>query len=181
MRLRAAGLATLVFDLLTESDAADWGPVCDMKLLAGRLLAGIEWAAAQPEVEGLSIGLYGAGIGAAAALLAAAEEPETVAAVVCRGGRPDLAGDALARVKAPTLLLVGSWDEPGLELNRAALARLTCHKELEVIPGATQLFDEPGALDNVARWSAPWFVRYLMLERTWGEAGGCEGSCSCRV
>jgi putative phosphoribosyl transferase len=166
-QLRAAGLATLLFDLLTEAEAADRANVFDIPLLARRLLAAVPWVANQPEVADLPIGLFGASTGAAAALTAAAMSPESVAAVVSRGGRPDLAGNTLPRVLAPTLLLVGSRDEPVLGLNRQALAKLTCPKRLVVIPGASHLFEEPGTLADASRWAAEWFVRYLAMERRW--------------
>jgi putative phosphoribosyl transferase len=158
--LQGAGLATLLFDLLTEPEASDRANVFDIPLLARRLLAGARWVAGQPEVANLPIGLFGASTGAAAALIAAAMAPESVAAVVSRGGRPDLAGDYLPRVRAPTLLLVGSHDQSVLLLNREALARLTCPKRLAVIPGASHLFEEPGTLEDVAKRAAEWFVQY---------------------
>ena len=173
-RLRQAGMATLLFDLLTSAEAADRANVFDVPLLAKRLIAGAKWVAAQPEVGHLPLGLFGASTGAAAALVAAGASPEAFAAVVSRGGRPDLAGPALPKVKAPTLLLVGSRDDRVLDLNRQALARMQCQCELQVIPGATHLFEEPGTLDNVARWAANWFVRHLSMEKTWER-------CSCQV
>ena len=166
-QLRAAGLATLLFDLLTAREAADRSKVFDVDHLAQRLEAGIQWVASQSEVMDLPIGLFGASTGAAAALMAAANASASVVAVVSRGGRPDLAGENLPRVNAPTLLLVGSRDEQVLELNRQALARLTCPKRLVVIPGASHLFEEAGTLEDASRWAAAWFVQYLAMERTW--------------
>jgi pimeloyl-ACP methyl ester carboxylesterase len=135
--------------------------------LAQRLLAGTQWVASQSEVAGLPIGLFGASTSAAAALIAAARAPASITAVVSRGGRPDLAGDDLSRVSAPTLLLVGSRDEHVLGLNRQALTRLTCPKRLVVIPGASHLFEEAGTLETASRWAAEWFVQYLVMEQLW--------------
>ena len=170
-QLRLAGLATLLFDLLTDAEAADRRNVFDIPLLARRLLGARHWVAKQPETAGLPAGLFGASTGAAAALVAAASAPESIGAVVSRGGRPDLAGEALREVHAPTLLLVGSRDAQVLDLNRASLARLPGPKRLVVIPGATHLFEEPGTLEEVARWAAEWFVHYLAMERTWRDGG----------
>jgi putative phosphoribosyl transferase len=165
-QLRTAGLATLLLDLLTEEEEADRANVFDIDLLADRLLAARGWLRVQPDVAGLQMGYFGASTGAAAALKAAAKSPAGIAAVVSRGGRPDLAGEDLARVRAPTLLLVGSRDTAVLQLNQAVLARLTCPKRLTVIPGATHLFEEPGTLEEVARLAAGWFVRHLAIEPT---------------
>jgi len=162
--LERAGLGTLLIDLLEEDEAEDRARVFDIDLLAKRLLAASEWLAHQPETEGLPKGYFGASTGAAAALLAAARQPEMVAAVVSRGGRPDLAHEALAQVQAPTLLIVGGQDEVVLELNRQALEQLRCRKQLVVIPGATHLFPEPGALEEVARLAQDWFRRHLIGE-----------------
>lgn len=159
--LGRAGYATLLFDLLTEAEAVHRANVFDIDLLAQRLASAIDWAGAEPELASLPIGLFGASTGAAAALVAASEVPEKVAAVVSRGGRPDLAGDALEKVKAPTLLLVGGLDRVVIGMNEDALARLTCEKKLEVIPGASHLFEEPGTLEAVANAAAAWFIRYL--------------------
>ncbi|MCP3102565.1 dienelactone hydrolase family protein [Myxococcus sp. K15C18031901] len=168
--LRAAGLGTLLFDLLGEDEEAlDAGTGAlrfDIPFLARRLVTVAEWARGLPEVEGLPLGLFGSSTGAAAALVAAALRPEQVGAVVSRGGRPDLAGPALARVRAPTLLLVGGRDEVVLGLNEDALEELHCVRELIVVPGATHLFEEPGALEDVARRAADWFSRYLDADRT---------------
>ncbi len=159
--LQEAGLATLLLDLLEEPESQDRHKVFDIELLAGRLQAAAEWLAREPETQALRLGYFGASTGAAAALVAAARRPEAVGAVVSRGGRPDLAWDDLPAVDAPTLLIVGGHDEEVLELNRQALARLGCPKELVVIPGATHLFPEPGALEEVARLAGRWFNRHL--------------------
>lgn len=161
-RLRQAGLATLLFDLLTEAEAQDRTNVFDLPLLARRLLCGAEWADGQPEVGGLPTGLFGASTGGGAALIAAALASASIAAVVSRGGRPDLAGSYLPLVQAPTLLIVGGDDSAVIRLNRQAFARLTCTRELAVIPGAGHLFEEPGTLESAADWAAGWFARYLV-------------------
>ncbi|AWV01881.1 alpha/beta hydrolase [Burkholderia sp. JP2-270] len=159
-----AGFATLLFDLLDRNEERVDSRTAiyrfDIQLLADRLSAAIAWARAQTDIGSLRIGLFGASTGAAAALVAAAHDP-AVGAVVSRGGRPDLAGDALEHVSAPTLLIVGACDEQVLHLNRLAAARLTCETAIEVVPGATHLFEEPGALDTVARLAASWFIRWL--------------------
>lgn len=157
-QLEAAGLGTLLFDLLTEEEAASRANVFDIPLLASRLGAAIRWVRNDPDLMSLPIGLFGASTGGGAALVAAARMPEAVQAVVSRGGRPDLAGDWLPRVRAPTLLIVGGADSGVLELNRSALASLNCAKRLAVVPGATHLFEEHGALEAVAREAAGWFV-----------------------
>jgi putative phosphoribosyl transferase len=159
--LNRAGLLTLLFDLLTPAEADDPANVFGIELLAGRLAAATRWLRGQPAGRDLPIGYFGASTGAAAALWAAAEPGAGVGAVVARGGRPDLAGARLGAVTAPTLLLVGSHDELVLDLNRAARARLRGVSELVVIPGATHLFAEPGALEAVARLAADWFVGHL--------------------
>jgi putative phosphoribosyl transferase len=156
-----AGCATLLFDLLTEDEASDRRNVFDIPLLAQRMVGATTWARREsglPGVPSVPIGYFGASTGAAAALVAETMTPERIAAVVSRGGRPDLAGEALKRVKAPTLLIVGSRDEQVLELNRAAQSRLTCENELKIIPGATHLFEEPGTLEEAASAAAAWFV-----------------------
>jgi dienelactone hydrolase len=130
-------------------------------LLAGRLIGATDWLTQYPDTRDLRVGYFGASTGAAAALVAAAERPQAVGAVVSRGGRPDLAGSALPRVKAPTLLIVGGNDPQVIELNWAALAQLRCEKRLAIIPGATHLFEEPGALDDVARLAREWFETHL--------------------
>lgn len=160
-QLEAAGLGTLLFDLLTEEEAAGRANVFDIPLLASRLVAVIRWVRDHPDLMALPLGLFGASTGAGAALVAAARVPEAVQAVVSRGGRPDLAGDWLSRVRAPTLLMVGGADAGVLELNRSALASLTCPKRLVVVPGATHLFEERGALETVAREAAGWFVGWF--------------------
>jgi dienelactone hydrolase len=156
-----AGFATLLLDLLTEEEASRRANVFDIELLSERLLGAIDWVAGEPELAGLPIGLFGASTGAAAALKAAAARPGRVAAVVSRGGRPDLAGEALERVQAPTLLIVGGRDEAVLSLNHEAMRRIGGLCRLEVAPGATHLFEEPGALDLVTRLAADWFARQL--------------------
>lgn len=174
-RLRAAGLATLLLDLLTPEEEAldlETGRLrFDIPFLTGRLLSATGWALGQRGIGELPLGYFGASTGAAAALLAAAERPDRIHAVVSRGGRPDLAGTALHRVECPTLLLVGGADPKVLELNRAALARMRCHAQLRIVPRATHLFPEPGALEEVARQSAAWFRRYLGSPE-WAPSGG---------
>jgi dienelactone hydrolase len=161
--LQSDGLATLLLDLLTAEeesrDRRDGSLRFDVALLASRLRAATVWAAGV--LPALPLGYFGASTGAAAALLAAAAEPDRVRAVVSRGGRPDLADDALSRVKAPTLLLVGGNDPLVLDLNRQALARLRALAELRVIPRATHLFEEPGTLAAVARAASDWFAQHL--------------------
>jgi len=159
--LQSAGMATLLFDLLSEAEAGDRSRVFDIALLADRLREAVDWARADGDAGSLPIGLFGASTGAAAALVAAADAPEAVRAVVSRGGRPDLAGESLLRVRAPTLFIVGGADDIVLQLNRAALAALTCEKSLEIVPGATHLFEEPGALDEVIDAAGAWFGRFL--------------------
>jgi dienelactone hydrolase len=163
--LREAGLGTLLLDLLTEpeetADRRTGRLRFDIGLLARRLAGAVQWLADEPETTGLAVGYFGASTGGGAALVAAAEDPDAVAAVVSRGGRPDLAGDALPAVTAPTLLIVGGEDHQVLDLNRQALEQLTTEKRLAVVPGATHLFEEPGALDQVAALAADWFVRHL--------------------
>lgn len=163
--LNESGLATLLIDLLTgdeqEVDLQTARLRFNISFLAERLVAITEWLEGRPEVAGLEIGHFGASTGAAAALVAAAELPRSVRAVVSRGGRPDLAGDALARVEAPTLLIVGGADPVVLDLNRNAMARMHCVRELQIIPGATHLFEEPGALAEVAALARDWFLDKL--------------------
>jgi dienelactone hydrolase len=163
--LQQDGLATLLLDLLTEqeelTDVRTAEFRFDIPLLADRLVGAIDWAEAHPELASLRIGLFGASTGAAAALIAAARRPGAVRAVVSRGGRPDLAERALDAVVAPTLLIVGGQDNVVIELNRAAFDRLKEPKELEIVPRATHLFEEPGALEQVSRLAAEWFQRYL--------------------
>jgi len=161
--LEEAALATFLFDLLDEEEAADRRLVFDIELLGRRLLAATERIAREPGAADLPVGYFGASTGAAAALVAAAERPD-VRAVVSRGGRPDLAGSALARVRAPTLLIVGGWDVEVLKLNEEALARLAGERRLEVVPRASHLFEEPGAIERVAELATAWFSRHLPAE-----------------
>jgi putative phosphoribosyl transferase len=163
--LNGAGLGTLLFDLLTTDEELDRAQVFDIPLLGDRLGLVTKWLEAQPEMTGLRIGLFGASTGAAAALWAAAEPSARVAAVVSRGGRPDLAFPVLAEVRAPTLLIVGGTDELVLDLNRQAQEQLRCESRLSVVPGATHLFEEPGALKEVAGLARDWFVRHLAPDR----------------
>jgi dienelactone hydrolase len=166
-QLGAAGLATLQFDLLAEAEALDLSNRFDVESLARRLIAGIHWVGGQPEVADLPIGLLGGGLGAAAVLVAAAMAPESVAAVVSRGGSPDLAGNDLPRIKAPTLLLVGNLDSRGHAFHAHSLARLTCEKQLVVIPGLNQLSEEWDAQEKAAGWAAEWFVHHLAMDPAW--------------
>lgn len=160
--LRRTGTGTLLFDLLTSQEESVYETRFDIPLLTRRLLAATRWARQYEATRDLAIGYFGASTGAAAALQAAAELPGTVAAVVSRGGRPDLAGEeALARVQAPTLLLVGGWDEAVIGLNRMAHGLLAGPKELVIVPGATHLFEEPGTLEEVAEQAAAWFKKHL--------------------
>jgi putative phosphoribosyl transferase len=163
--LNEADIGTLLVDLLTEPeeevDRLTGRLRFDIEFLARRLVGIIDWLRRNPETEALPIGLFGASTGAAAALVAAAVRPEDVTAVVSRGGRPDLALGALPFVQAPTLLIVGGADTTVIELNRRALEALQTEKRLEIVPGATHLFKEPGALDEVARLAADWFARHL--------------------
>jgi putative phosphoribosyl transferase len=157
-RLRAAGLATLLFDLLTDVEARDRDKVFDIALLARRLEGAVWWLRADPDIPELPIAFFGASTGGAAALVAAAHLGREVAAVVSRGGRPDLAAEALELVTTPTLLIVGGADTQVLELNRQAQSRMRCETRLEIVPGATHLFEEPGALERVAELAVAWFV-----------------------
>lgn len=163
--LQHAGLGTLLMDLLTrEEEAIDLQTRqlrFDIALLARRLVGAVDWLAEDAATRQLRIGCFGASTGAAAALIAAAERPAQVGAVISRGGRPDLAGDALPRVQAPTLFIVGGNDSVVLGLNRGALAQMRAVKKLEIVPGATHLFQEPGALERVADLAAEWFRKYL--------------------
>lgn len=167
-KLNGQGFGTLLVDLLTaeeeEVDRVTAEPRFDIDLLAGRLIGATDWLREQPTTSSLGIGLFGASTGAAGALVAAAERPGEVGAVVSRGGRPDLAGDALPRVRAPTLLIVGGRDPVVLELNRQAQEHLRTENQLVVVPGATHLFEEPGALEVVSSLAAEWFSRYLRSE-----------------
>lgn len=159
--LQQAGIGTLLFDLLEEREAADRRNVFDVELLAGRLIAATDWIRQQPALRGLARGFFGASTGAAAALIAAAQRQGDVAAIVSRGGRPDLAERWLVQVTAPTLLIAGSEDDQVIAMNRSALAQLRCPARLELVSGATHLFEEPGALEEVARLAADWFAAYL--------------------
>ena len=166
--LRRAGLATLLMDLLTPAEDRDHAQRFDIELLTARLAAAAGYLAGEKSTAALPLGLFGASTGAAAALCLAAAESVRVAAVVSRGGRPDLAGEALTKVRAPTLLIVGSLDIEVIALNQGAAARLACLKELAIVPGATHLFEEAGTLEQVATLAAAWFQRYL--------AGAAEGA-----
>jgi len=162
-----AGLATLLFDLLTAAeeriDELDRSLRFDIPLLSRRLIGAIDWALSQPELGGLPIGLFGASTGAAAALAAAAARPDPVGAVVSRGGRPDLAPEALPQVACPTLFIVGAQDFEVLQLNRQAAAQLFAPQALEVVPGATHLFEEPGTLEQAAHLARDWFLQHLAM------------------
>ena len=165
-QLRAAGLGTLLIDLLTPNeeivDQRTRELRFDIELLARRLVGAISWLGSEATTSALPIGLFGASTGGGAALLAAAHVPEHVAAVVSRGGRPDLAGRALPGVRAPTLLIVGERDDAVIDLNKQAMVAMSAVVRLEIVPGATHLFEEPGTLETVARLSADWFARYLV-------------------
>lgn len=167
-RLHERGLATLLFDLLTEeeetADSYDARLRFDIPMLSDRLVAATDWALSFPPTHGLPIGYFGSSTGAAAALVAAAARPVVVDAVVSRGGRPDLAEFALGRVKAPTLLIVGARDRSVLLLNRQAQRQMKAPNELEVVPEATHLFEEPGKLEEVAEHAAQWFFHYLVAK-----------------
>jgi putative phosphoribosyl transferase len=174
--LNEAKLATLLVDLLTpDEEAIDLRTMqirFDIDLLAERLIGVTDWLTEHRDTRHLRLGYFGASTGAAAALVAAATRPKVVGAVVSRGGRPDLAGPALEHVRAPTLLIVGGNDLQVIDLNRWAFAQLRCEKQLAIVPGATHLFEEPGALDEVARLAREWFVRYLSAtEERAGSAG----------
>jgi putative phosphoribosyl transferase len=158
--LRAAGIATLLFDLLTEREAADRANVFAIDLLAQRLGEATQWVRHDADTRGLDIGYFGASTGAAAALIAAAADP-AIRVIVSRGGRPDLAASALLRVRAATLLIVGGDDVPVIRLNEQAYAQLRCEKDMRIVRGATHLFEEPGTLEAVVRLATEWFVRYF--------------------
>ncbi len=159
--LNRAGLATLLFDLLTLDEERNRANVFDIELLARRLVDVTGWLASQPDIAALPVGYFGASTGAGAALVAAAHPRVNVAAVVSRGGRPDLAGSALTKVRVPTLLIVGGRDDVVLELNRRAQAMMLRECELTVVPGATHLFEEPGTLVQVAVLARDWFIDHL--------------------
>ena len=158
--LQREGLATLLFDLLTEQEAADRNNVFDIGLLAGRLEHAASWAADSVMLGGLALGFFGASTGAAAALVASANRTD-VRAIVSRGGRPDMAGTALGRIAAPTLLIVGGEDPQVLTLNEMAYQQLRCERRLEIVPRATHLFEEPGTLEAVVALAREWFLRHL--------------------
>jgi len=164
-QIQAVGIGTLLFDLLTSeeesADSADAHLRFDIGLLTRRLVQATQWIKAQPATRDLGIGYFGASTGGAAALVAAADQGPEIQAVVSRGGRPDLAGDALARVVSPTLLIVGARDDLVFSLNRTAYFQLACEKQLALVPGATHLFEEAGALEAVASLAVEWFRRYL--------------------
>ena len=164
--LNEAGIATLLVDLLTANEEVIDAHTAHLRfnidLLAQRLVDATDWLTQRPDTRHLAIGYFGASTGAAAALVAAALRVDVIGAIVSRGGRPDLAGRALPRVRAPTLLIVGENDAPVIELNRMALVELRCEKQLIIVPGATHLFEEPGALDEVARLACEWFERHLL-------------------
>src|SRR5205085_6505355 len=163
--LRDGGLGTLLIDLLTPREEAIDERTAhlrfDITMLATRLVGATQWLAEQQETRRMNVGLFGASTGGGAALVAAAQLPDRIKAVVSRGGRPDLAGSALPHVKAPTLLIVGGDDVPVIEMNEDAYARMTAERKIEIVPGATHLFEEPGTLEEVARLARDWFVRYL--------------------
>jgi pimeloyl-ACP methyl ester carboxylesterase len=162
--LNKAKLATLLIDLLTDEEAIDVHTAhlrFDIELLARRLVGATDWVTQRADMRHLPIGYFGASTGAAAALVAATRRPDVIGAIVSRGGRPDLAGAALPHVRAPTLLIVGGSDVHVIQLNRIALAELRCKKQLIIVPGATHLFEEPGALDEVARLACEWFQGHL--------------------
>jgi pimeloyl-ACP methyl ester carboxylesterase len=161
--LHESWIGTLLFDLLTEQEATDRVNVFDVALLAERLLAAVRFVAGLEQTRHLPLGVFGASTGAAAALVAAAREPR-VAAVVSRGGRPDLAGRKLGAVHVPTLLIVGEADTEVLALNERAYALLDCERRLAVVPGATHLFEEPGTLEDAARLAAEWFAKHLHIQ-----------------
>jgi len=165
--LNARGIATILFDLLTREEEEQRANVFDIPLLARRLIDAVQWAQHDRDLQSLPIGLFGASTGAGAALVAAAELGDEISSVVSRGGRPDLAGDALGKVRAPTLLIVGGADHGVIDLNKQALIRIKSEKALKIIPGATHLFPEPGALEAVTDCAAHWFVRTLGPKNRW--------------
>ena len=155
------GIATLLFDLLTEKEALDRNNVFDIPLLSERMVEAISWAHSEPELSSLPVGLFGSSTGAAAALVAAARAPDDVDVVVSRGGRADMAGEALPKVQAPTLLIVGGRDGVVINMNEEASDALVCKNRLEIVPGATHLFEEPGTLDQVVVLAADWFETHF--------------------
>lgn len=164
--VRETGLATLLFDLLSEHEERDRANVFNIDLLADRLVAATTWTRTSEVTRSLPLGYFGASTGAAAALVAAARPGTDIRAIVSRGGRPDLAGGALSQVKAPTLLIVGARDTEVLALNRTALRALRCESSIEVVPGATHLFEEPGALEVVVQLARRWFLGHLAPHAT---------------
>ena len=160
--LNQAGIGTLLFDLLTSAEEFERANVFDVELLARRLSAAVAWLRQQPGAAGLPVGLFGASTGAAAALWAAAEPEAGISAIVSRGGRPDLAGDRLAAVRAPTLLIVGGEDHVVVELNQTAADRMVCEHRVAIVPGATHLFEETGTLGTAAHLAASWFASHLV-------------------
>ena len=170
--LQSHGVGTLLFDLLTR-DEEDVDEITgelrfNIPFLASRLRDATRWVVQRPDLNGVNLGYFGASTGAAAALVAAAEMPEKIDAIVSRGGRPDLADNALNSVRCPTLLIVGGDDQRVIEMNQDALSKLSCEKKLVVVPGATHLFEEPGTLEEVARLAAEWFTQYLSNVHTRG-------------
>jgi putative phosphoribosyl transferase len=165
--LQEAGLATLLIDLLTpdeeQIDERTGQLRFDIGLLAERLVSATDWLNLQPSTQHLRVGYFGASTGGGAALVAAAKRPQSVGAVVSRGGRPDLAGPALAQVQAPTLLIVGGLDTPVIQMNRQAMAQMRAETQLVIVPGATHLFEEPGTLEEVARLARDWFLNWLAV------------------
>ncbi len=163
--IRESGNATLLFDLLTHEEEVEDNVTSelrfDIELLAERLVAATRWLPSQPDLKQLGVGYFGSSTGGAAALVAAAKLGSSIDAVVSRGGRPDLAGSSLPRVQAPTLLIVGEYDDVVIRLNEEAFAKMHCEKELKIVPRATHLFEEPGALEDVARMAADWFQHHL--------------------
>jgi putative phosphoribosyl transferase len=177
--LESRGIATLLFDLLTREEESIDAFTAELRfnipLLAKRLVEATQWVMRRPDLQDLRIGYFGASTGAAAALVAAAKLPEAVSAIVSRGGRPDLAAEALRKVEAPALLIVGGDDEPVISMNQGALEKLNSpEKELVIIPGATHLFEEPGTLEEVARIAAEWFARYLPMSARISVSAGNE-------
>ncbi len=171
-RLHAVGLATLMMDLLTRKEEDYDSFTAELRfnipLLTGRVLLALDWVLRDARTQGLRVGCFGSSTGAASALEGAAERPEEIRAVVSRGGRPDMAIPVLHRVIAPTLLIVGGADHAVLEMNRHAFEKLTCPRELSIVPGATHLFEEPGALEKVADLAAEWFQKHLLAADAMG-------------
>jgi putative phosphoribosyl transferase len=159
--LHGEHIGTLLFDLLTEHEAEDPKKVLDVELLTGRLLVALDWLRSHPETDGLTVGLFGAGTGASAAIVAAADRRQEISVLVSRGGRLDLVEARLREVRSPTLLLVGEADRDAVRLNRRAYAELHCQKHLVLVPGATQQFEEPGALEEAAHHATSWFRTHL--------------------